>query len=85
MVHDGHATYQVPGDDNAASTPATFRTPLPEKPPTRSELAETEYNKRQVEYAHEMQEREYKKFEEDVQKDYRKALKATREKYQKSM
>ena len=85
LVHDGHATYQVPGDDNAASTPATFRTPLPEKPPTRSELAEAEYNKRQVEYAHEMQEREYKKFEEDVQKDYRKALKATREKYQKSM
>jgi len=85
LVHDGHATYQVPGDADSASTPATFRTPLPEKPPTQSELAEAEYNKRQVEYAHEMQEREYKKFEEDVQKDYRKALKATREKYQKDM
>lgn len=80
LIHDDHATYEAPGDAGEMK-PTTFRLPMP----SPGDLAAEEYEKRQIEYARQMQEREYKKFEAGVQKDYRKALKQTREKYQKAM
>ena len=85
VVHDGHATYEVPDPDRLGEmSPTTFRAPVP-KPFTPGEEAEEEYKRRQIEYARDMQEREYKKFESSVQADYREALTKTREKYQKDM
>jgi CubicO group peptidase (beta-lactamase class C family) len=90
VVHDGHASYD--GDEHADEDdedysvrhrPTSFVIEPPQ--PSQGDLAEEEYKRRQIEYARDMQEREYKKFEEGVQRDYREALKATRSKYQKDM
>lgn len=92
VVHDGHATYDdgeradEDGDEDHYSMrhrPTSFVLEPPQ--PSQGDLAEEEYKRRQIEYARDMQEREYKKFEEGVQRDYREALKATRSKYQKDM
>ena len=83
MVHDGHATYEVP-DGEGGMSPTTFARPAP-KPLSPGDEAANEYKRRQIDYARDMQEREYKKFEQQVQKEYRDALKTTREKYQTDM
>lgn len=92
VVRDGHATYGEDVDeyddddaDRARSHRKMHDKRDDDDDDDDAQSAAEAYKARQLAYAHDMQEREYKKYESRIQRDYQDAIKANQQTYQDAM